>query len=264
MAEPGLDYEFLRYIGVNPKGQKEHQRFYLPFFAQCRMVVDLGCGDGDFVELLDAEGIEGVGVDADPLVCKAAQERGIDVVCQDVFDYLRETPVESVDGFFSSHLVEHLPYERVLELMQLCYDALRPQGVLVLTMPNVRALTSHLEQFYLHFGHVSFYHPRLLSFFLEHVGFEDVEIGENASKSSPDSPLFDGLRLRPIQVRLPELRTSWFQRVVRRVRIAFARFFLQPYLGLIDQNFARIRESLLRIDRPFECYAKGVKPQRLD
>jgi O-antigen chain-terminating methyltransferase len=260
MTEPGLDYEFLRYIGVNPAGQKEHQRFYLPFFAGCESVVDLGCGDGDFVELLEEEGIAAIGVDADPVVCANARERGLEIVCQDVFDYLDSIPRGSVDGFFSSHLVEHLPYDKVLEFLQRTFEALRGGGVMVLTTPNVRGLTAHLEQFYLHFGHVTFYHPQLLTFFLEHVGFVEVETGENVSKASPASPMFHGLPLEPVGVELLPPGGAWFQRLLRRLRLTIARLILRPYLEVINENFLRIRRSLLRIDRPFECYVKASKP----
>lgn len=108
---PGLDYDFLRYIGVEPETQKRIQGFYLPFFEGCKRVVDLACGDGDFVELLEEKGIEATGVDWDEKCCAAARERGLNVVCEDVFEYLEGVEEGSVDGVFCSHLVEHLPYE---------------------------------------------------------------------------------------------------------------------------------------------------------
>jgi hypothetical protein len=39
--------------------------------------------------------------------------------------------------------------------------------------------------YYLHFGHISFYHPRLLCFFLEHEGFIQLKEGENPETASP-------------------------------------------------------------------------------
>ena len=259
MTEPGLDYAFLRYVGVTPEGQRQHQRFYLPFFAACRTVVDLGCGDGDFVELLGENGIPATGVDSDPLVCTAAQQRGLSVVCQDVLAYLESAEPESVSGIFSSHLVEHLPYEKVLELLRLCHRMLEPRGVIVLTTPNVRALVSHLEMFYLHFGHVSFYHPRLLCFFLEHVGFVNAEAGENASPVSPASPTFGALSMFDVSAGLPHWGGTWLHRVVRWLRVTAARILAQPYLDMINHNFAQINKALAAIDRPFECYVKATK-----
>lgn len=259
MIEPGLDYAFLRYIGGTSEGQKQHQRVYLSFFAERQTVIDLGCGEGDFIELLGENGITGIGVDSDPLACDAALKRGLDVNCQDVFDYLTSARPESVDGIFASHLVEHLPYEQVLELMRLSCRVLKPGGVIVLTTPNVSSLFAHLEMFYLHFGHVSFYHPRLLSFFLEHVGFVNVEMGENASPVLPARPIFGALDTYPIRVELPLWQNTWLHRMVRRLRMTVARLFAQPYLDIINHNFDRIQDALERVDRPFECYVKAVK-----
>lgn len=181
----GLDHAFLRWLPVVPEDQKAFQRFYLPFFEDCETVVDLGCGEGNFVELLAEQGIDAVGVDFDRKCCESAWERDLNVVHQDALTYLAEAEAESVDGIFAAHLVEHLPYETVIELIQRSYRVLKPAGTIVLTTPNVRGLYSHLEMFYIHFGHVTFYHPRLLCFFLEFAGFTDPEFGENPTEPHP-------------------------------------------------------------------------------
>jgi SAM-dependent methyltransferase len=252
MTELNLDYEFLRYIDVTSERQKLHQRFYLSSFEQCQTVIELACGDGDFVELLTENGIEAIGVDSDPRLCADAKERGLSVICQDAFEYLKNAQPESVDGVFSSHLVEHLTYDKVLELLQLSYAVMKPGGVIVLTTPNVKSLFSHLEMFYMHFGHVAFYHPRLLCFFLEHVGFENTEMGENASPISPSRPLLGELGLYPIRAELPLWRRTWLHLIARQLRIGIARIFAR-------HNFTQIEEALKKVDRPFECYVKAVK-----
>ena len=185
---PGLDFDFLRYIDVLPENQRRIQRAYLPYFAGCRNIVDLGCGDADFVELCQAEGLNVVGVDSDEKSFASASARNLPIIQQDVFSYLAAQPANSVDGIFCAHLVEHLPYPKVIELVHQSYRLLQPGGILVLLTPNVRSLFAHLEMFYLHFGHVSFYHPRLLAFFLEHDGFTAIEIGENEETASPLLP----------------------------------------------------------------------------
>lgn len=182
---PGLDYDFLRYMGVRPEIMRQIQGFYLPYFADCRRVIDLGCGDGDFLALLLDQGIDVVGVDSDEKAFEAGQENGLPIVRQDVFTFLHEQREASVDGIFCAHLVEHLPYPKVIELIQQSFRVLRPGGRIILATPNVRSLYSHLEMFYMHFGHISFYHPKLLCFFLEHEGFRQSEEGENSTTGSP-------------------------------------------------------------------------------
>ena len=171
LNEPGLESAFLKYIGHDPSVQKQHQRFYVQFFESCERVVDLGCGLGDFVELLVAQGIDAVGVDSDPLAVQTMRKDGIPIVHADAIAYLQTSSPESVDGIYAGHFVEHLPPDKVLDLVRLSYQALKPGGIIVLTTPDPRSLYAQQEMFYQHFGHVRLYHPRLLCFFLEHVGF---------------------------------------------------------------------------------------------
>lgn len=263
MSEPGLDSEFLRYIGHDTAKQKKHQRFYVQFFEGCRRVVDLGCGFGDFVELLTAQGIDVTGVDSDPVAVQTMLDSGIPAVQSDAFVYLQSLAPESVDGIYAAHLVEHLAYDKVLELVRLSYRALRPGGVIVLTTPDPRSLHAHLEMFYLHYGHVSFYHPRLLCFFLEHVGYvEPVYNSYGAAQGA--SPMSAPGGLQPIQPELPVWRKGIIWRVLRAVRTAVAYVFLRPYLDMIQANFRRLETVLGRTGLPWECYAKAVKPSAVE
>src|SRR4051794_40477067 len=179
-----LDYDFHRFIGMNPAGQRAVQRFYLPYFANSKKVVDLACGDGDFVALLLEQGVDASGVDADVKTCADAQAKGLPVICQNVFDYLAATASASVDGLFCAHLVEHLSYPQVIQLIHEAARILRPGGRIILATPDCRSLFAHLDMYYLHFGHVSFYHPRLLSFLLEHEGLISVTYDVNPNTAS--------------------------------------------------------------------------------
>lgn len=185
---PGLDFDFLRYMDVQPETQRRIQSHYMPYFEQRRRVVDLACGDADFVEMLVERGVDVVGVDADDKAFSATASRNLPVIHQDVFSWLAEQADSSFDGVFSAHLIEHLPYPKVIELIEQSYRILEPGGIILLVTPNVRSVFSHLEMFYLHFGHITFYHPRLVSFFLDHAGFADAQFGENPQTASPLFP----------------------------------------------------------------------------
>ncbi len=279
----GLDYDFLRYIDVSPAGQRRIQQFYLPLFAGCRQVVDLGCGDGDFVALLLEQGIDAVGVDADDKVAAAAQAQGLPLIHQNVFDYLAAAPDESVDGIFCAHLVEHLPYPQVMTLIQQAQRILRPGGRIVLATPDARTIFSHLEMFYLHFGHVSFYHPRLLCFLLEHAGFGPAEMGVNPETASPMLPHVQALAARPPHYttdrgsRLPYRREvppqggSLLHRLSYRIKHALAGWLVLPFtdslaasiherMGDLDRDVQSLAQSIQSINGPFECYATAIKP----
>lgn len=277
-----LDYDFHRFIGMNPEGQRGVQRFYLPYFANHHRVVDLACGDADFVALLLEQGVDAVGVDADAKTCADAQAKGLPVVCQNVFDYLAATPDASVDGIFSAHLVEHLAYPQVIELIQQAARILRPGGRLILATPDCRSLFSHLDMYYLHFGHVSFYHPRLLSFLLEHAGFGNVEYGVNPNTASPLLPDVQATAQRapaytpgpkqslPYQRTIPPQGTSLLNRVSYAIKRRLAQWLVLPFtdsiahltherLASLDREVQLLGSNLQSLNGPFECFATGTK-----
>jgi SAM-dependent methyltransferase len=275
-----LDYDFHRFIGMNPAGQRAVQRFYLPYFAQSTKVVDLACGDGDFVALLLEQGIDALGVDADAKTCADAQAKGLPVICQNVFDYLAATPDASIDGLFCAHLVEHLAYPQVIELIQHAARILRPGGRLLLATPDCRTLFSHLDMYYLHFGHVSFYHPRLLSFLLEHEGFAGVEYDANPNTSSPllpdaraiagRAPAFAPGQSLPYQRVVPPQGKSLLHKVSYALKRRLAQWLVLPFtdslaaatqahLSTLDNDLQRIARDIQGINGPFECFATGIK-----
>ncbi|MFQ5578632.1 MAG: class I SAM-dependent methyltransferase [Anaerolineae bacterium] len=272
--EPGLDHAFLQYIGVTSENQTAVRQFYLPMFNGCRRVADLGCGGGDFVALLRQAGIDALGVDSDPVACEDLRRRNLPVVEQDAIAYLESAPEASLDGIYSAHMVEHMPYQAVLTLIRLSHRALRPGGRIVLATPNPRALVSHLELYHMHFGHVAFYHPRLLSFFMDYCGFERIDTGENPATASP--LLKDGAAL-PVEDALRRARVTYrpefppvgnpLRKLIRRGKTVLFRFVVQPFLDEIVADANRVltaqQADLQRIkalDRPFECYAIGYKP----
>jgi SAM-dependent methyltransferase len=277
-----LDYDFHRFIGMNPEGQRAVQRFYLPYFAKSQRVVDLACGDGDFVALLLEQGVDAVGVDADVKTCANAQAKGLPVICQNVFDYLAATSSASVDGIFCAHLVEHLAYPQVLDLVHEAARILRPGGRVILATPDCRSLYSHLDMYYLHFGHVSFYHPRLLSFMLEHEGFGSVEYDANPNTASYLLPNVQATARRapayhsgpgqslPYQRTIPLQGSTLLHKLSYAFKRRLAQWLVLPFtdslatltherLASLDGELQRLGRDLQGINGPFECFATGIK-----
>ena len=272
--EPGLDSAFLKYIGVTSENQRPIRAFYRPMFEGCRQVVDLGCGTGDFVALLRETGIDAIGVDSDAMAYETLQQKGLPIIFQDVIEYLETVEPDSLDGIYSAHLIEHLPHKIGLKLIRLSFKALRPGGRLVLATPSPRALVSHLEMYHMHFGHQAFYHPKLLSFFMEYCGFCEVSDGEN--------PLTTPLRSTdifqppepgdPPQTRISYRRafppvSNPIRRLIRVGKTLLFRFIVQPFLDDFEDQTNRIlaaHQTAIQhtgvVDRAFECYVSGIKP----
>ena len=115
---------------------RERQRRYVPRFEGLSDVVDVGCGRGEFLELLREAGVSAVGVDSDEAMVGRCRELGLDAIQDDALHFLRGRPEESHGGIFAGHLVEHLERGEVVELVRLAFSRLRPGGALVIETVN--------------------------------------------------------------------------------------------------------------------------------
>jgi O-antigen chain-terminating methyltransferase len=155
---------------------KERQRVYLPRFQGCQAVLDLGCGRGEFLELLKEAGVPGRGIDQQEEAVALCRRHGLEAERAEIFSYLAELPEGSLDGIFSAQLVEHLPPARVPELIRLCAAGLRRGGLLALETPNPESLAIFATHFYLDPTHQRPVPPALLVFYLEEAGFGGLEV----------------------------------------------------------------------------------------
>jgi 2-polyprenyl-3-methyl-5-hydroxy-6-metoxy-1,4-benzoquinol methylase len=154
------------------------QQFYLSRFRDCRRVLDLGCGRGEFLELLSKEGIEAQGVDLDADAVAACREKGLAVSQADLFQFLAEQPNGSLNGILCSHVVEHLAPARIAALVTTAAEKLAPGGLLAIETPNPACLATLAGDFFLDPTHVRPVPFNLLHFLYEEAGLGDIEIEE--------------------------------------------------------------------------------------
>lgn len=101
-----------------------------------KRVADLGCGRGEWLGLLDEWGFDPIGIDANPLNTDSLQASGHEVVCADVLAWLRLQPSASLAAVSAIHLVEHLPFAVLLDLLAQMRRVLAPGGLLLLETPD--------------------------------------------------------------------------------------------------------------------------------
>ena len=173
---PGLDYFRLESRYRPPSLLKEKQKSYLKYFAGCHNVLDIGCGRGEFVQLLIDEGVGACGVDLDADTAACAQEQGLPVQQADALAYLAELSDASLDGVFMAQVVEHLTPSYLVSLLELCYRKMRPDAPLVAETINPVCLWALTNWYLIDPTHVRPVHPDTLRFALESTGFWQAEV----------------------------------------------------------------------------------------
>jgi O-antigen chain-terminating methyltransferase len=179
-AVPPLDYTAFedRFRGSADE-LKELQRSYLPLFGdprEYRRIVDIGCGRGEMLELLEEAGFEPVGVDTDAGMLALCRNKDLDVVEGDALLWLQSLQPESLDGIFSAQVIEHLPTDAVVGLVAAAHRVLRPGAAMVLETIDPRSSFALCNWFYADLSHVRPVYPPTLGFLCEAAGFSSVEI----------------------------------------------------------------------------------------
>lgn len=153
-----------------------YQPFITPLLGiyQPANAIDLGCGRGEWLELLQDTGFAPQGVDLDAGMLAACTERGLPVTQGDALSHLQSLDDASqciVSGF---HIAEHLTFDHLKALVQQAFRVLKAGGLLILETPNPENLVVGASNFYLDPTHLRPLPPPLLSFLPEYHGFARV------------------------------------------------------------------------------------------
>ena len=154
---------------------RTRQADYLDDFRDCAPVLDIGCGRGEFLQLLRDAGIEARGVDSDPDMVAFCRGAGLDVAESDATAYLHGLPDGELGGVFCAHVLEHFAPGPLLQLLDVAGAKLRSGGLFVAETPNPRTLVA-LSTFFADLTHAQPLHPETLSFLVRQAGFRDVHV----------------------------------------------------------------------------------------
>ena len=160
---------------------KTRQNYYIPLVKKHiteknDLVVDLGSGRGEWIELLQENSIQAQGVDLNRLMVSESQNYGLDVVQSDAIKYLKGLEAESVAVLTGFHIVEHLPFETLIALFDEALRVLKKGGMIIFETPNPENLFVGACSFYTDPTHINPIPPATLEFLASNRGFAKLEI----------------------------------------------------------------------------------------
>lgn len=177
---PSLDaYKYLafedRFRG-SQSAIRERQQSYIEYFVQSGPahgfdVLDVGCGRGEFIELLASHGIAARGIDLNEEMVETCRARGLNVVHADAVGYLASLEDDALRGVFAAQVVEHLEPSYLLRFLDLAFQKLHPGGTLVLETLNPACWTAFFESYIRDITHRWPLHPETLQFLVTASGF---------------------------------------------------------------------------------------------
>ncbi|MCL5292008.1 MAG: class I SAM-dependent methyltransferase [Actinobacteria bacterium] len=169
---------------------KQRQSTYIKYLNVQGPVLDIGCGRGEFLELVKAAGRQSLGVDQNLDMVLYCKEKGLEVIQGDGSDYLTELEDGYLSGIFMGQVVEHLTLEYLNRLFALCYQKLKDNGVLI-----AETINPHCDQairwFYLDPTHNKPLFPEFLTYLAQSKGFNKTEIEYSTPTVESDEPLTD-------------------------------------------------------------------------
>jgi 2-polyprenyl-3-methyl-5-hydroxy-6-metoxy-1,4-benzoquinol methylase len=203
----------------------EHEFRHLPRLPRRGRLLDIGFGDGAFLDIAKAIGWEVTGIDPDSKVVDNALQRGLNVYQGGLEVLARESGV--FDVITMSHVIEHV--HQPIEVLKECHRLLKRGGQLWVETPNIKSL-----------GRLRFQHhwrgletPRHLVLFnrlslrqaLERAGFTNVR---DASQTSPCSVIY-AMSQRMQEGLNPYVKTAMPTSLKVKIMIdRFAEFWLKP------------------------------------
>jgi O-antigen chain-terminating methyltransferase len=115
---------------------------YLPLLQHNRavaeggVVLDIGCGRGEWMKILNAHNIVTRGIDLNETMVGICREDGLDAYSGDAVAYMKELAPGSLAAVTGFHIIEHLGFEQLVEMLDAARQALAPGGLILFETPN--------------------------------------------------------------------------------------------------------------------------------
>jgi len=195
-----------KYVGFENqfRGSREVIRHrlesYVSQFEGVSDVLDVGCGRGEFLDLLRNRGITARGIDVNHAMVQECRTQGLDVTQADAVSYLAALPDASLGGLIAVQVVEHLEPDDLVRFLELAFHKLRNGGRLILETLNPACWLAFFESYIRDITHRWPLHPETLKYLVVASGFTSASIEWRSPV--PQQQRLETVRISP-QVDLP-------------------------------------------------------------
>jgi glycosyltransferase involved in cell wall biosynthesis/SAM-dependent methyltransferase len=154
---------------------RRRQGVYPDLLGAPEWVLDLGCGRGEFLDLLRERGIAARGVELSQELVDYCVAKGHDAVYGDAIGHLEGLEDGSVPAIFAAQVVEHLPADVLRRLLALTEAKLQPGGKAIFETVNPHTPTA-LKAFWTDPTHHHPLYPEVLLALSRFAGFASGDV----------------------------------------------------------------------------------------
>jgi len=157
-------------------------KVYLPQIAEAKVgkedspILDIGCGRGEWLKLLQESGYIARGIDINRTMLEQCRARGLEAIEGDAVAYLESLADASLGAVTGFHIIEHLPFSLLIKLLNEIVRVLQPGGLVIFETPNPQNVLVGSNNFYIDPSHLNPLPSPLSKFLLEHAGLNSVEV----------------------------------------------------------------------------------------
>jgi len=172
----------------SPELITDRLRAYLPLLSDAGIkgpALDLGCGRGEWLELMRETDIAAVGVEHNRLLLEACSHKNLKAIEADLTVFLKQSPAEHWQLITAFHVIEHLGWPHWLTFLRDVHGALCPGGIAIVETPNPGNVVTAAHLFHLDPTHRHPIPPPLLELAAREVGFDRIDIMPLHADSEP-------------------------------------------------------------------------------
>lgn len=177
---PELYLQFENWFRGTHMEIKDRLQYYfshcLRGIRQDEKMIDLGCGRGEWIELLKENGYDPIGIDINEAMVNECKKNNLHAICSEALEYLEKQLDESSGLISAFQVIEHMEMINLEKLIQECQRVLRPGGKMILETPNIQNIEVGSNNFYSDPTHIRPVHQEYLKFLAHSAGFTKAEI----------------------------------------------------------------------------------------